>query len=288
MKYFLFTLFISFAACESKIEYPDGGFEYPQQVAVSDTNLYYFPLRNIASKRDAFYDSYVYLFYQPFNEPNLSIRPQPKETFRLTYTGAFGNSVIISLTNDLITIKKGNADELYSEDTSHLSETEKLHWYILKRRFPIDTARKRRLKHYFDSIVKLYPQLLDPSYYHKLYEKIIVRNTNKFTYPVTKIRLKNQQFDSLIQQINSSGFWAMPYAIECNDPPFDGYAFTLEANTKRKYKIVTVGGCPGDTSKFTTSCQKLIDLAKLNEEINLVWSGKIVTVDSITLPDIKR
>jgi hypothetical protein len=275
--------------CKDKIEYPKGGFEYPEQVEVKDTNLYYYPLKNIESKRDAFYDTYTYLFYREFDEPNLSIRPQSKETFRLTYSTAFGNSVIISLTNGLITVKKGNIEELYDEDTSHLSEIEKFHWELLKRRFPIETADKKPShKHYYDSLIKLYPQLVDPQYYHRLYEKTMVRNTTKFTYPVTKISLENQQFDSLIRQINSSGFWTMPYRIDCNDPPTDGDAFTFEANTKKKYQVVSVGGCPGDTSNFTKACQKLIDMAKLNKEIYLVWSFNNAIVDSVSLPDIKK
>jgi hypothetical protein len=172
---------------------------------------------------------------------------------------------------------------------SHLSETEKFHWYLLKRRFPIDTTGKRpHAKHYLDSLVKLYPQLLDPGYYNKLCEKTIVRNTTKFTYPVTKSSLKKQQFDSLIFQINTSGFWTMPYRIEYKDPPMDGDGFTFEANTKKTYKIATIGGCPDDTSKFTRACQNLIDLAKMNKEINFVWSVKIVTADSLLLPKITQ
>ncbi|HEV3249853.1 MAG TPA: hypothetical protein VGZ71_02820 [Puia sp.] len=288
-KYFLFALIIFFAGCETKIKYPDGGFDYPKNVAVRDTNFYYYPLKNIESKREVFQDTYAYLFYRPFDEPNLSIKPQPNETFRLTYSTAFGNSVIITLTKGLIIVKKGNPRSIYNTDTSHLSETEKFHLRLLNHRFPIDSTNKRPiLKHYLDSLVKLYPKLLDPAYYHKLYDKTIVRNTNKFIYPVTKISLTRQQFDSLILEINSSGFWEMPYKIECKEPPFDGDGFTFEANTKKKYKIVGVGGCPDDTSKFTKACQTLIDIAKMNKEINLVWSSKTRTVDTLELPKIKK
>jgi hypothetical protein len=122
----------------------------------------------------------------------------------------------------------------------------------------------------------------------KLYEKTIVRSTEKFTYSVTKVSLTKQQYYSLIQQINSSGFWTMPYRIECPDPGMDGYVFTLEANTKEKYKIVSVEGCSDDTTKFTKACQKLIDLAKMDKEIQLTWSYGEPLVDSADLPEIKR
>jgi hypothetical protein len=91
--------------------------------------------------------------------------------------------------------------------------------------------------------------------------------------------LTKEQYSSLIQQINLSGFWAMPYRVECEDPAMDSDGFTLEANTKKKYKIVSVGGCPGDTTKFTKACQKLIDFAKMDKEMHLIWSGKTDTVE---------
>ena len=278
-----------FFSCQTQNKYPEGGFDYPKNVSNNDTNFYYYPLKNIEPKRDAFQDTYTYLFYQTFDEPNLSIKPQQKEVFRLTYGGALGESVIITFTEDGIIVKKGSPRNIYSEDTSQLTGIEKFHLNILNRRFPIDTSGKNPfVKHYLDSLTKLYPQLLQPTYYHKLYDKTIVRNGEKFTYPVTKISLTKQQYDSLIQQINSSGFWAMPYRIECRDPAMDGYSFTLEANTKEKYKIVTVGGCSDDTTKFTKACQKLIDLAKMDKEIQLTWSGKIVIWDSIDLPEIEK
>ena len=80
----------------------------------------------------------------------------------------------------------------------------------------------------------------------------------------------------------------MPYRIDCKEPPTDGDAFTLEANIKKKYKIVSVGGCPGDTSNFTKACQRLVDLAKLSKEIILVRRDNNVIVDSVSLPDIKE
>ena len=207
----------------------------------------------------------------------------------MTYSTAFGNSVIIILTEDQILVKKGSPSILYREDTSRLTNIEKFHLNLLKRRFPIDTIGKNPfVKHHLDSLTKLYPQLLDPTYYHKLYDKTISRNSQKFTYPVTKINLAKQQYDSLVEQINSSGFWTMNYRIDCQDPPMDGGCFTLEANTKKKYKIVSVGGCPDDTTKFTKACQKLIDFAKMNKEITLIWSGKTITVDSVDLPEIKK
>jgi hypothetical protein len=172
MRYLLIILTLLFISCQTQSKYPEGGFDYPSVVSVSDTNFYYYPLKNIESKRDAFQDAYAYLFYQPFDEPNLSIKPLAKETFRLTYSRALGNSVIIVLTEDQIIVKKGSPSNIYYEDTSHLTNIENFHLTLLKRRYPIDTIGKPPFaKHYLDSLIKLYPQLLDPAYYHKLYDK---------------------------------------------------------------------------------------------------------------------
>jgi hypothetical protein len=273
MKYYLGILFIFFAGCKTGIKYPDGGFDYPSHIVDKDTNFYFYQLKEIEPRKDAFQDSYAHFSYQQFDEPNLSIKPRPKDTFRLTFSTAFGATTIISVTENLITIKKGSILDLYDfDDTSRLSAIENLHLKILERWFPFDTAGKRPYtKHYLDSLTKLYPQLLDPAYYHKLYDKTFARNTNKFTYSVTKIILTNQQYDSLIQQINLSGFWSMLYKVDCKDHPFDGYGFSLEANTAKKYKIVraTAGSC--DTTNFFRACQKIVDLAKLEKELNLFW-----------------
>jgi hypothetical protein len=279
MRYFLIILTLLFFSCQTQTKYPEGGYSYPKNISNADTNFYYYPLKDIEPIRDAFQDAYAYLFYQPFDEPNLSIKPQPKETFRLTYSTAFGSSVIITLTEDQIIVKKGSPYIIYDEDTSHLTDIEKFHFKLLKRRFPIDTiGRNSFVKHYLDSLIKQYPQLLDPTYYHKLYDKTIARNGKKFAYPVTKINLTKQQYSSLIQQINSSGFWTMNYRVDCEYPPMDGYGFTLEANTKKKYKIVSAGSCSDDTTKFTKACQQLIDFAKMNNEIRLVWKGTVDTI----------
>jgi hypothetical protein len=289
MKYLIIIISLLFFSCQTQTKYPEGGFDYPKNVSNNDTNFYYYPLKDIEPRRDAFQDSYVYLFYQPFDEPNLSIKPQPKDIFRLTYGGALRESVIITITEDGIIVKKGSPSIIYNEDTSHLTEIEKFHLTLLKKRFPIDTSgRKPFVKHYLDSLTKLYPQLLDPNYYNKLYSKTIARNGEKFNYPITKINLTKQQYDLLIQQINSSGFWTMPYKIKCQYPPMDADGFTLEANTKEKYKIVTARGCPDDTTKFTKACQKLIEFAKMDKEIHLISSGKTVIVDSVDLPDIRK
>src|SRR5258705_12169650 len=75
------------ASCHStEIKYPPGGDSYPESFSDKDTNFYYYPLKGRDSRKDSFYDADDFLIFQTFREPNLSIRPQPSATFRLTYT----------------------------------------------------------------------------------------------------------------------------------------------------------------------------------------------------------
>jgi len=71
MKYYLPILVLIFVSCNTRTKYPEGGFDYPENVSGSDMNFYHYPLKDIEGKRDAFRDVYAYLFYQPFDEPNL-------------------------------------------------------------------------------------------------------------------------------------------------------------------------------------------------------------------------
>lgn len=283
----IFSLFI--VCCREYPRYPQTGYDYPQNIAADDTNLYVYQLKDVSSERDAFWDGYNWLFYRPFNEPNLSIKPQPKETFRLTYSTAFGDGLIIVFTEDSMVVKKGNPMVVYKlDDTSRLSAIEKVHFRILRKWFPIDTTeRSAYMKHYLDSMIKRYPQLLDGNYFRKIYDKTISYSDEKFAPVITRFPLTKKQFTSLIHEINSAGFWTLPHQIDCNVSMADGYGFRLEANTKTKYKIVSVTGCPNDSSKFTNACQKIIEFTKQDKKYNLIWHENFESNDSIEVQDVE-
>ncbi|MBC7904993.1 MAG: hypothetical protein H7Y27_16315 [Gemmatimonadaceae bacterium] len=280
MKYFLFAVITILLGCENHTDFPEGGFPYPENIDKNDTNLYYYQIKNIEPARDAFHNSYAYLMYRPFNEANLSVKPQAKETFRFTYGGAFGDVIIITVTEDLISVKSGSPRILYNEDTSRLSVTENFHLRFLNKNFPVNANRRRSQKrNYLDSMTKLYPKLRDPAYYHYLYGRTINKTGEMFSYKISKQKITREQYISLRRTINSSGFWTLPPKIECDYPPTDGYGFVLEANTKTKYQVVQASACGDDTTAFTKACQRIVDFAKMDKEINLMWSGELETVE---------
>ena len=52
----------------------------------------------------------------------------------------------------------------------------------------------------------------------------------------------------------------------------DGYGYSLEANTGKKYNYVGfVGPCDTDTTKFHKACQELIQMAKVEDRIRLAY-----------------
>jgi hypothetical protein len=265
------------------INYPEGGYDYPKHIAGKDSNFYYYPLKNTLSKRDSFRYVSECVFFRNFNEPNLSLRPMDKEEFRFVYSGWARKTYIILLREDTITIKSGNTGEFY-EPNYTFTNIEKEHLELIQRQFPFDDPQKKPyVKHYLDSMVKAYPKLTDPKYYHELEDKSVIR-TNK-TFDSSKIPVKKEIFDSLVSLFNAAGFWKLPFEVNCEYHPMDGDGFILEANTKKKYQVVRAGGCPDDTTRLIKACQTLIEYAQLGNKIQLIWSGATKAVE-LTPEDI--
>ena len=281
MKIFLIVAIIGLLGCSESSPYPAGGYDYPKQVDPKDTNYYYYPTRDLETTRDSFNSSYLYVIYRRFHEPNLSIRQQVKETFRISFFPARGETILISLTPYSITVKKGILDAFFTMDDAPLTELEKYHLSALQRRFPIDTMDKSHpYSRSLDSLVRLYPQLLDLAYYKKLLDKTIIPDTGEFKFYEAKINVSKIRYDSLIQEINAAGFWNLPYYTESESYEADGYSFVIEANTTYKYKVVIKNGYPGDTTKLTKACQRIINFAKMGDELNLIHDG---TIDSLSV-----
>lgn len=78
-----------------------------------------------------------------------------------------------------------------------------------------------------------------------------------------------ENFEFFISEINNSGFWQLPYIVPCSEPLADGFGYSLEVNTKNKYQVVAVSGCPSDSTKLKKVCQRLINFAGLANDIDL-------------------
>src|SRR6476659_2016937 len=96
---------------------------------------------------------------------------------------------MITLTENKIIVKEGLKGEAYPiNDTSKLSPEERFHFNFLKRNFPItETRLSVESPDYLDSLTRVYPKLLDPDYYRKLFVKSAVFGKEQFQYYTKKI-----------------------------------------------------------------------------------------------------
>ena len=277
-------LSISIINCGSHddMQYPLGGYNFSKN---NNNKAGCFPPTGKTSKRDLFNVAHeAPYFFNLFNEKNLSDEPSPSPIFRLAYSGNF-DTYIITLSEDIVVIKTGKGRYWPEQDFSKLTKQENEHYRILKMDYPIDEPKSQefpepqpppgeveqmiRRKNTIDSIKKNTPLLLKTEYYDYLVKKITVSTKDTFTYSTTKIKITKGQFVHFIDLLNKSTYWAMPYYNNCC-MAMDGYRFSLEANTGKKYNYVGfTGPCDNNTTQFHKACQELIRLAKLDDKVRL-------------------
>ena len=183
MKYTFLSLLIILAlliqSCDFTTKEIDGGYDFVDNIPDSDTNLYRYPIKDKLMGRDSVWQNFEWEYYKVFNEPNISVRATDKNIFRFEYSEATSiKSIIITLLENKIIVKeslRGRAGVYeYDDSLTLLSKEEKTHYDIFGTRYPLqkyllksDTWKPAK-KHYYDSLVKAAPQLLDPKYYKKL------------------------------------------------------------------------------------------------------------------------
>jgi len=285
---------IALVGCETPIHYPEGGYDYPKHYTARDTEFYYYPLKGVLSRKDSFHRAAAFFYFRHLKEPNLSIKYYGKDVFRLVYSITLGDSYVITLTRNEITVKKPEPDYykyVYYDNYSSLTKTEQYLLMQLERRFPFDGddyKDRPLLRKRIDSLIKLYPQLLDVNYYWSLVSKKLAP-IKDCAYSCVNIPITTKDFEHIVTVINASGYWKMPYEINCDSPPFDGDGFSLEANTVNKYNYVEFGSCVDHKPmqlKFENACQELIKYAKLDKEISALFDGEttMAPVDSSMTP----
>jgi hypothetical protein len=293
--------FLLITACHSRDIFPAGGYPYPKHISDKDTNFYFYPIRNKISRSDSFHDALAFMSYRELSEPNLSIKPMAEDEFRLTYQPALGpGPLIIAITKDSIIVKQGSPTDEYMRlyEGIQLDTLEQRLVKLLDNNYPLDDTSAHHSpgrRHYLDSMGRRYPKLYDPVYYRFLLDKEFAHTKPLFTYTRKSIKTKQEDFDHFVALLNASGYWHLPITMPCPEAGFDGWGYTLEANTVLQYNNVSDASCGADTSQFTKACQSLIDFAGLEKKIKMFYGGpsdttarKPIIVEDIKLEDVKE
>jgi hypothetical protein len=208
--------------------------------------------------------------------------------------------VIIKVTEDSLVIKEGTKGSFNAwYDTTKLAPLERFYYKLLEFHYPLsDTNIKSRRRKYYDSLLKIYPELNNPSYFKYLLDKSAVYG-EKFSYKTTYRKISKEEYRHVVSLINNSEFWNCPYDCSCKDMPMDAAGFSLEANTPKKYNFITRPVCTNDSSKLISAVEELVRLAGLNNKIKVRWiesapnensvpiEAKPVELQVIKLEDIK-
>ena len=276
MKLLYACIIILLFGCDSKKEiiFPEGGYDFVTDS--SDLTFPYYPIKKLMNPRDSFYRSYYgSKVLAAFEEPNISIRPADKPQIRMTYDISVGATYIIDLYEDSIVVKK-SLNGLFSQEEKSLTPDEFFQMGYLDLNFPLERSERIKSpgrKRFRDSLIKLYPQLIDPAYYISLLNKFNAPPHVPFKYSKKVIRVSHDQYYEVIDDINKSGYWKFPLHLpSCKAPPVDGASFILEINTGKQYNNVIAGNCVAGYRQYGIVCQKLIDLADIDksEEVDVI------------------
>lgn len=241
-------------------------YPYPDLQNKSDTDIYSYPIKDSLSQNDSFiHVTYGTSYFKKFNERNFSLKYFGTETFRFS----FSTLNITFDKNEMIikTGKKGSLDPILNEDKLDSTEIKEL-WFFEKYYFANKESMRPQRKKMYDSVIKMHPQLLSIERYKKLYDKALDFDSAKFEYETKVIKLSTKQYCNLIDSLNASDFWKLPWRVYHYYEVNDGEGYTFEANTKDKYKIFISYAMPVDSLKLTGFCKQLIEFAGLKDKYN--------------------
>lgn len=271
MKFWVILVLPALFSCkdsDTTVSIPTGGYDYPKNIETRDSGFYFYPIKNLESPRDSLLDAfYSSKFFPIYKEPNLSLRPKDHEIYRLTYFSGNGYmpEYIIAISNNLIIVKK--TQQTTNEYVDNMTELERLFVDVFLMNFPIKKNNKKIKKsrqHYLDSLINIYPKLLEPDYYRYLMDKMYTLYEKLYTYSTSEIAIFPTAFRELISTINKSGYWQLPFEYNCKDVPTDAGTFVLEANTKTKYNVVKTPMC-GDSHKYLDAIKEIIKVSEIED-----------------------
>jgi len=243
-------------------------YNYPNLQNKKDTDILFYPIKDSVSQRDSFFDvTYGMNYLKKLGEQNLSLRFVGTETFRFIHDPQVN---ITFNKNEMVikTFKSGDLSPVLNTkklDSLEAGEYRFFEKYFFRNKEHLSPAREK----YYDSMVYLHPELLSIQLYKQLYDKALDYDSAKFEFETKVIKLSSGQYCDLIDSLNKTDFWRLPWKVEYPDEVMDGGGYCFEANTKDKYKIFLCYRMPIDSIKMTGFCKYLLQFAGLSDKINL-------------------
>ena len=239
-------------------------YAYPDLQNKKDTDDMFYTIKNLVSQRDSFFQvTYGMNYLKKLNEQNFSLRFLGTETFR------FIRDPEINITfnkHEMIikTFKSGDISPVVN--TEKLDSLEKGEYKFFKKFYFRDKeSLSPAWKKYYDSMVIVHPELLSIREYKRLYDKGLDYDSAKFEYNTKVIKLSSNQYCALVDSLNKTDFWKLPYRVDYPEVVMDGGGYCFEANTKDKYKVFMCYGLPIDSIKMTRYCKYLLTFAGLEK-----------------------
>jgi hypothetical protein len=202
----------------SKINIPEGGYNFAEPINIKDSSFPFYPVRSMETIMDSTFDAfYTKKLLEVFEESNISLRPEKKPVFRIIFSEWTRPSYFIRIDEDQIIIKKGLRVDYLHKDEERLSELERQHLDILERGVPL--LRRLKLsrpsvKRYLDSLTRLYPELLKEEYYDYLMQKAFTPLDKPFTYSTKIISIEKSIFNEIVSKLKNSNYWSLPLSLE--------------------------------------------------------------------------
>lgn len=261
--------------CQLDIKYPASQYKYPSSPLPADTGFIYAGYKDSLDKRDSFiYAFYGYHFLKSFKEENLSVTPTGNTILRISYEPSFSHAFVVKMTCNQIILKYADSGYIIPpEDLSKLSEREKLHYIFLSKRYPVNLEKLTPAKRAFvDSLLKDTPELLSPTYYRFLSEKVLVPDSLPLQVSVYTKAITKEKFEEYINRLNNVQFWSLPSRMQLVPLPTDGDGYVVELHTPDKFRMLTSSNCPEISRELTKLCQEIIDeIAPKNKRLKLCY-----------------
>lgn len=233
MRYIKFiSILLILQAC--KISEPSHSKYISDSICLDTTT--YFPLDLAKNRGDSLiiYGESAYL--KAINEKKIYGCLLENDVLRLTYRRAFHEPVMIRITKDSLIIKY-DVEAIVDQSVYNMTKLSEDECEIWEAFDEYDSYIRFDQTENADSILKLYPKILDSSYIKNLENKMYEPEFVKHHLRTQKVKITKREYRILLDSIDMSTFW-MKDNFNHVFAGMDGSDYLLEVSTKDHYHFV--------------------------------------------------